>query len=538
MPLVVHENFRLEPWYREAKRLIDAGTLGALHAVAFRLRPGDGQGPRAYLDRQPYFQQMPRFLVVETAIHWIDTFRFLMGEVAAVYARLRRVNPVIAGEDAGYIVFEFDERRDRTLRRQPPQRPRRRQPAAHDGRDVARGVRRRAAARRRRAAVVEAAPAAPRPSTPTTAVPTTRSAAAACEWLQRHVVAHLRAGAPLENTARDYLANLRVQEAVYRSRGEGRRIELADLSTAARRSGDAGAVGPTWPTHHGGTHETQTVRTANRWRRGRPCAGFAVGAQAQTVLKFSHTDQPGGARQKAAEMFAQKVEQYTQGRYKVQVFPAGQLANDPKAVEQLQLGGIDFTVTRHRHVRDAHPDAQPDRAAVPGRELPAGLEAVRRVEVDAGAVRQGSGEGLPLPVTFEAGFRSMTTKEPLASPADAKGKKLRSFPNEMMRWQLEAMGFNVQIMPLPEVYLAIQQGAVSGQENPIDTIYANKFYEVAPYVTLTQHVYSPIPLTISEKTWQKLSPADREAVHEGGEGSVATGAARRSAATTSACSPR
>ena len=61
-------------------------------------------------------------------------------------------------------------------------------------------------------------------------------------------------------------------------------------------------------------------------------------AQAQTVLKFSHTDQPGGTRQKAAEMFAQKVEQYTSGRYKVQVFPAGQLANDPKAVEQLSSG--------------------------------------------------------------------------------------------------------------------------------------------------------------------------------------------------------
>ena len=90
--------------------------------------------------------------------------------------------------------------------------------------------------------------------------------------------------------------------------------------------------------------------------------------------------------------------------------------------------------------------------------------------------------------------------------------KLRSFPNEMMRWTLEAMGFGIQIIPLPEVYLAIQQGTVEGQENPIDTIYVNKFYEVAPYITLTQHVYSPIPLTISERTWQKLSPADREAI--------------------------
>jgi TRAP-type C4-dicarboxylate transport system substrate-binding protein len=106
----------------------------------------------------------------------------------------------------------------------------------------------------------------------------------------------------------------------------------------------------------------------------------------------------------------------------------------------------------------------------------------------------------------------MTTKDPLNSPADAKGKKLRTYPNEMQRWLLEAMGFSIQIMPLPEVYLAIQQGTVSGQENPVDTIHANKFYEVAPYVTLTNHVYSPIPLAIAEKSWQKLSPADRDAI--------------------------
>ncbi|MDP3413582.1 MAG: TRAP transporter substrate-binding protein, partial [Polaromonas sp.] len=121
-------------------------------------------------------------------------------------------------------------------------------------------------------------------------------------------------------------------------------------------------------------------------------------------------------------------------------------------------------------------------------------------------------KGFRFLATWEAGFRNMTTKDPLNSPADAKGKKLRTFPNEMMRWQLEAMGFGIQIMPLPEVYLAIQQGAVAGQENPIDTIASNKFYEVAPHVTLTNHVYSPIPLAISEKTWARLSPADQQAV--------------------------
>ena len=71
----------------------------------------------------------------------------------------------------------------------------------------------------------------------------------------------------------------------------------------------------------------------------------AATAHGQAVLKFSHTDTPAGARQKAAEFFAAKVAEYTKGRYTVQVFHSGQLANDPKAVEQLQLGGIDFTVT-------------------------------------------------------------------------------------------------------------------------------------------------------------------------------------------------
>ena len=111
VPLVVHENFRFMPWFRECRRLIDADFFGRLHGISFRLRPGDGQGPQAYLDRQPCFQQMPRLLVRETAVHFIDCFRYLMGEVHAVSARLRRLNPVLAGEDAGIIVFEFDDDR-------------------------------------------------------------------------------------------------------------------------------------------------------------------------------------------------------------------------------------------------------------------------------------------------------------------------------------------------------------------------------------------------------------------------------------------
>ena len=239
---------------------------------------------------------------------------------------------------------------------------------------------------------------------------------------------------------------------------------------------------------------------------------LSLPASAQTVLKFSHTDQPGGLRQKAAELFGQKVEQYTQGRYKVQVFPAGQLANDPKAVEQLQLGGIDFTVTAPGTYATHLPALNLLVLPYLVESYEQGWKLFDDSKWMQAQYAKAPEKGFRFLSTFEAGFRSMTTKDALNSPADAKGKKLRTFPNEMMRWTLESMGFTVQIMPLPEVYLAIQQGTVSGQENPIDTIHANKFYEVAPYVTLTQHVYSPIPLTVSEKTWQKLSPADRDAI--------------------------
>ncbi len=235
-------------------------------------------------------------------------------------------------------------------------------------------------------------------------------------------------------------------------------------------------------------------------------------AAAETVLKFSHTDQQQGARQGAAEVFAKKVEQYTNGRYKVQVFCCSQLGNDPKNIEQLALGGIDFTVS-------STGSYAPHLASLNLTMLPfivdsyeQGWKLYDESKWLKAQFDKAPQKGFRFLSTFEAGFRCMTTKDPLSTPDDAKGKKLRTFPNEMMRWTLDAIGFSVQIMPLPEVYMAIQQGTVSGQENPIDTIYSNKFYEVAPYVTLTKHVYSPIPLAISEKTWQKLSPADREAV--------------------------
>jgi tripartite ATP-independent transporter DctP family solute receptor len=239
---------------------------------------------------------------------------------------------------------------------------------------------------------------------------------------------------------------------------------------------------------------------------------FVAGAYAQTILKFSHTDQTQGARQAAAQVFAKKVEEYTQGRYKVQVFCCSQLGNDPKNIEQVALGGIDFTVSGTGSYAGQVPSLNLTMMPFIIESYAQGWKFYDESKWLQTQFDKGPAKGLRFLATWEAGFRNMTTKDRLNGPEDAKGKKLRTFPNEMMRWQLEAMGFGIQIMPLPEVYLAIQQGAVAGQENPIDTIASNKFYEVAPHVTLTNHVYSPIPMVISEKTWQKLTPVDQQAI--------------------------
>jgi tripartite ATP-independent transporter DctP family solute receptor len=243
----------------------------------------------------------------------------------------------------------------------------------------------------------------------------------------------------------------------------------------------------------------------------------AAGAHAQTTLRFSHTDQQQGARHAAAQLFGKKVEEYTQGRYKVQVYCCSQLGNDPKNIEQLGLGGVDFTVSATGsyapHVDTLNLTMLPYMVDT----YEQGWKLYDESKWLKTQFDKAPAKGFRFLATWEAGFRDMTTRDPLRSPEDAKGKKLRTFPNEMMRWTLESIGFAVQIMPLPEVYLAIQQGAVAGQENPIDTIHANKFYEVAPNVTLTRHVYSPIPLAISEKTWQRLSPADQQAMVKAGK---------------------
>jgi predicted dehydrogenase len=223
--VVAHENWRFRPWNREMGRLIRDGAIGDPYTATFRMRPGDGQGPSAYLDRQPYFQKMPRFLIHETGIHTIDVFRYLMGEITGVFAHLRRLNPVIAGEDTGYVTFGFASGAaglfdgSRLLDFQADNPRLTMGEMLIEGSDGSLRVDGFGRIWRRHRGGSETEHAY--------AWENRGYAGDSVHALQEHVVRHLREGTPVENVASEYLKALRVEEAIYRSHDERRWIDLA-----------------------------------------------------------------------------------------------------------------------------------------------------------------------------------------------------------------------------------------------------------------------------------------------------------------------
>jgi TRAP-type transport system periplasmic protein len=230
------------------------------------------------------------------------------------------------------------------------------------------------------------------------------------------------------------------------------------------------------------------------------------------ALKFNHTDSPSGTRHGAAELFASKVAAYTKGRYRVLVFHSGQLGNDPKSIEALQAGGLDFTVSATGSYASLVPALNLAMLPYLVENYEQGWALYDNSTWLKAQMEKLPEKGLRYLSTFESGFRSFTTKMPLGSPEDAQNKTMRVFPNEIVKGTMESIGFKTLVMPVTEVYQAIQEGKVIGQENPIDTIYVQRFFEVAPNITLTQHIYSPIPLMVSEKRWNKFSSGDKAAI--------------------------
>jgi len=249
-------------------------------------------------------------------------------------------------------------------------------------------------------------------------------------------------------------------------------------------------------------------------------------AFAQTQLKMNISVSQNSHYGVAVDAFAREVEKRTAGRYKVQNFYSGALGAERESIEALQVGTLDLTMTSTGPV----PNFVPDVAIL---DIPflfrdyAHARAVLDGPIGQDMLQKFPPKGIVALAWGENGFRHMTnSKRPVNVPDDLKGLKMRTMENPVHIQAYKAFGIIPTPMAFTEVFTALQQGTVDGQENPLSVISAAKFEQVQKYMTLTGHVYSPALILMSKAQWDKLSAADRQAFADAAKEAVKANRAR------------
>lgn len=235
---------------------------------------------------------------------------------------------------------------------------------------------------------------------------------------------------------------------------------------------------------------------------------------APLIMRFAHFAAEDHPANIAAKQFASRVEERTGGAVKINIFPNNVLGGPPEQAQQIKLGTIDMGLPTQGQL-DKYDKAF---AAV---MLPfiwdEPQHAFRVLDGPAMAwlAPLAEKQGFILLRNWEYGFRNVTnTVHPINTPDDVKGLKLRTPPELQIQASLEALGATVQAIAFPELYLALSQKVVDGEENPIAVIYFNKFYEVQKYLAITRHIYNNMIHTVSAAAWKKLDAGQQAIFRE------------------------
>ena len=253
------------------------------------------------------------------------------------------------------------------------------------------------------------------------------------------------------------------------------------------------------------------------------CLSLALGASAfaqTTTLKIGYATTKESHYGVGSTEFCDEVEKGTQGRYKCQHFPNSALGGEREQIEAVQLGTQDLVNTSTGPVGNFVPEVK----IVDIPFLFRDYDHARKVmdgPIGQDILTKFPSKGIVALAWTENGFRHMTNnKRDIVKPADASGLKMRTMENKVHMDGYRTFGIQPTPMAFPELYGALQQGTVDGQENPIPVILSSKFAQVQKHLSLTGHVYSPALLLMSPKTWAKVSEADKkvflEAAKKGG----------------------
>ena len=235
-------------------------------------------------------------------------------------------------------------------------------------------------------------------------------------------------------------------------------------------------------------------------------------AQSAIKLTLGHGAAPGNPRHEASVKFADVVKAKSNGRIEVQVAPSAQLGDDAAMVTALRTGAIDMTANSQGAVANAVPEyaafGMPFMFSNPAQAFKVLDGALGKELADKSAEK-----GMVVLGYWDNGIRQMTnSKRPINKVEDMKGLKMRTPPDATLVDIMQALGAEAQQIKFAELYVALQQGVVDGQENPLVNIHSSKLYEVQKYLALTNHQFQMTPFLMSKRTWDKLSEADRKIV--------------------------
>jgi tripartite ATP-independent transporter DctP family solute receptor len=239
-------------------------------------------------------------------------------------------------------------------------------------------------------------------------------------------------------------------------------------------------------------------------------------AQAQTKLKWAHVYETSEPFHKYALWAGEEIKKRTSGRYEIQVFPASSLGKESDINQGLTLGTVDIILTGASFAgrsyqplavsyfpfifRDAEHQLKYARSDV-FRELAKGYD-------------EKTGNHITALTYYGARHVTSAAARPITKPEDMKGLKIRVPDAPAYLAFPKALGANPTPIAFAEVYLALQNGTVDAQENPLPTIEAKKFYEVQKNISLTGHIVDSLLTVLSGQLWAKLSPDDKKAFTE------------------------
>lgn len=223
------------------------------------------------------------------------------------------------------------------------------------------------------------------------------------------------------------------------------------------------------------------------------------------VIKFSHVVAENTPKGQAAQMFKELAEEYTEGKVEVQVFPNSQLYNDDDVLAAVQQNNVQMAAPATSKVSKLFPEWQIFDFPFAFPSVEAVQTAMESEEIGGKLFNMLTDQQLLGLAMWDNGFKQMSLdSHALIKPEDFEGQKFRVMSSKVLEAQFEAVNANPTPMPFSEVYSALEQGVIDGQENTLSNIYSKKFHEVQDYMTLSNHGYLGYAVITNSEFWDGL----------------------------------